>query len=79
MHAWLHGLQLPVQPRRAPGGLSPLPALPSPPHIINGHTTDKMAAPNLYSVGSVPDIDGNEVNLSSFEGKVVVVVNVACE
>ena len=38
-----------------------------------------MAAPNLYSIEKVPDIDGNDVDLSLFKGKHVVVVNVACE
>eukprot|EP01052_Picozoa_sp_SAG31_P046023 SAG31_NODE_8638_length_1416_cov_1.457859_1_plen_39_part_00 len=38
-----------------------------------------MAAPSLYSVGTVLDIDGNDVDLSLFKGKHVVVINVACE
>ena len=38
-----------------------------------------MAAPNIFSIGSVPDIDDNDVDLSSFKGKYIVVVNVACE
>ena len=38
-----------------------------------------MATPNLYDIGSVTDIDGKQFDLSSLKGKVVVVVNVACE
>ena len=36
-------------------------------------------APTLHGLGTVADIDGKPVNLASFAGKIVVVVNVACE
>jgi hypothetical protein len=35
-----------------------------------------MAAPNLYSLDPVTDIDGNELDLAGFKGKLVVVVNI---
>ena len=38
-----------------------------------------MSAPTLYSCGVVKDIDDKDVDLSSFKGKIVCVVNVATE
>ena len=46
--------------------------------IVTSRSTT-MAAPNLYDLGPVTDIDGKLFDLSSLKGKVVVVVNVACE